>query len=244
MSKTDELKKLAKKITGEEPNVRRASNVVEFIADHISGDIQNTDTISDSIAYLTEVYEGGGSDESIAVIDMSKFKNGGTFGQGLQGATVELNNLDCTGLTSLQYLMSGYSNVTKTALLNTNSVTNFQSAFNGASSLIEVNDFDTSNATTVQYMFSGCVELVTLPVFNLSKVPASWNNFVYNCPKLSNTSLQNVLKSLLTYLNQGSSASNAKKLLYVGLSETQANICVTFPEWTTLSTEYGWVTGY
>lgn len=61
MSKTDELKKLAIKITGSAPNTSRASNVVEYIADEISGDTENTNTISQSIRYLTDVYEGGSS---------------------------------------------------------------------------------------------------------------------------------------------------------------------------------------
>lgn len=69
MSKTDELKKLAIKITGDTPNSRRASDIVEYIADYLSGNAENTQTISEAIKYLTEVYTGGGSGE-----DMSEIK--------------------------------------------------------------------------------------------------------------------------------------------------------------------------
>ena len=60
MSKTDELKKLSEKLVGSAPDTRKASSVVEYIADQMSGDSENTDTISQSIAYLTKHVQGGG----------------------------------------------------------------------------------------------------------------------------------------------------------------------------------------
>lgn len=56
MSKTDELKKLSKKLVGSAPEGRRASDVVEYIADNLHGNTENTDTISEAISYLTDVY--------------------------------------------------------------------------------------------------------------------------------------------------------------------------------------------
>lgn len=70
MSKTDELKKLSEKLVGDSPDTRRASDVVEYIADKMSGEnTENPTTISESIAYLTKsVGSGGGSSEEIEQI--------------------------------------------------------------------------------------------------------------------------------------------------------------------------------
>ena len=75
MSKTDELKKLSEKLVGSAPDTRKASSVVEYIADQMSGDSENTDTISQSIAYLTKHVQGGGGGDSQELLNYAIFAN-------------------------------------------------------------------------------------------------------------------------------------------------------------------------
>jgi surface protein len=92
-------------------------------------------------------------------------------------------------------------------------------------------------------MFAGCTNLVDLNIdnFNLSNISGgSYQAKAFsNCPNLSNNSLNSILKALtaLPNWNQG------KTLKDMGLTETQANVCVTLSNWAALANK-GWITGY
>lgn len=240
MSKSDELKKLAVKITGKEPTGRRAGSIVEFIADEISGDAQNTNTISDSIAYLTDVYEGGGSDVEI---------NDGYY---LFNNKHRLDNLELLSknlkITNANNMFSFTNNLTteEANILNTyiplidfSNCTDFTSTFQTCA----VTDYNinTSKATTITQMFQNSAA-INLSILDLSSLTSNvgLSNTFSGCRDLTNNSLQNILKSLLT-LN--SSYAGTKLLKNIGINSVQATTCTSFPEWTTLSAN-GWTTGY
>ena len=281
MSKTDELKKLAEKITGETPSGRRASNVVEFIADKISGDTKDATTISESIAYLTDVYESGGTlqekevtitengtttvtpDEEYdglssvevttnipsgnGVLDAEKYSYIASNGSPSRFPTLLKSiELNCANITTFENCFKDCIAATSINLTNVNTSNNinFHWAFYGCSSLtnLDIDNISSIRFYSIVSCFQGCESLVNLPVLDLQYATGtnSLSNAFKDCTSLSNDSLHNILKSLLT---KTSYTSYNKNLSHIGLSSEQATICTTFDEWTTLSAS-GWTTGY
>ena len=121
-------------------------------------------------------------------------------------------------------------------------VTNLQNFCLSCADLIQLPTFeDTSHCTTFNSAFYSCTSLVDFPILNLSANLSSsgLSNFVGNCVSLSDNSLHNIIKSLLTV----TSSTITKTLAHIGLSDTQATTCTSFDEWATLSAN-GWATGY
>lgn len=58
MSKADELNKLAEKITGENPQKRRVSEVIDFIVEKTTGNTEKHSSISEALSYMAENYGG------------------------------------------------------------------------------------------------------------------------------------------------------------------------------------------
>lgn len=285
MSKTDELKKLAEKITGETPSGRRASNVVEFIADKISGDTKDATTISESIAYLTDVYEGGGtlqekevtitengtttvtpdeeydglssvevttnvSSENNAHIDFHDVSAESQYMDGYNGGirtVIQKATIDCSIVPTLEYKTLSHffamgHHLTNAVLLNTDGITVFSALFYECRMLTEYS-VTVNNPTNLASMFEGCKSLVNMTnIFDLSHITtasyegnAGLYHIFYNCNSLSNESLNNIAKSLLTV----PSNYGYKKLSHLGLNTNQQNAIKNMEEWTTLSAN-GW----
>lgn len=116
-----------------------------------------------------------------------------------------------------------------------------QNMFEQCSSLKKVGTIYITNQSYYGYTFNNCSNLETIEGIVISNSVASLTTPMFsNCPKLSDATLKMILNFLKTIPNQSSSY---KKLKSFGLSETQANKCITFDEWTPLSTD-GWTTGY
>lgn len=134
--------------------------------------------------------------------------------------------------------------LTSVPLFDMSSATTAEEMFRGCWALTSVPAFNLSNIIMVAGMFRDCTGLVTVPQFNFSKLrqfktllPGS--NMFYNCPALSNTSLNNILASLLT----ATSYTDAKKLSELGLTQAQATICQGLSNWSACQAA-GWTTGY
>lgn len=138
-----------------------------------------------------------------------------------------------TNMNSMFWYCTALTNVPN---YNTSSATNMASMFLYCSALVSAPTLNTSAATEFSGMFSYCSSLTNVPVYDLSSLgDYGLYNMFTDCSSLSNTSLQNILKSLLT----APSDTNLKNLSYVGLSPEQATICSGFPEWSTLVSR-GW----
>lgn len=124
--------------------------------------------------------------------------------------------------------------------LDTTGVTNMQNMF-AKSGIREVPaDFKTSTVTNAAGIFSECPNLVTVPKLDLSKVTGtSHSSMFYKCPNLSNESLDNILW-ICTNLRSISGNQNYRTLRYIGLTQEQAEICLTLPNYSRLN----WDTGY
>ena len=81
-------------------------------------------------------------------------------------------------------------------------------------------------------------EIYEIKAPGVTKMSKSVNNMFANCPNLSNKTL----KIILLFL-KGLSSQSYKTLGTFGLSQTQAELCTTFDEWTDLANA-GWTTGY
>lgn len=222
MSKTDELKKLAEKLVGSAPNTRRASDVVEYMADKMGGE-KDTETISEAINYLTENVSGGGGGSGDIIIDNWDYLFYGT------GRT-RLNDID-------KYLKSK-----PTSMNNT-----FANSMSVAKD-IDLPEIDTSRCTSFNATF-GTTLFNSIPVLDLSSAidDSGYPNFgsnygVYNMFTGTGDSFTsgelatNVLKSLLTL----PTTYPTKTLAHVGFTTTtQQNALTALPEWTELEAK-GW----
>lgn len=169
-------------------------------------------------------------------------------------------NLPST-ITNISSMFYNCSSLKKLPAMDTSHVTNFQSCFEGCSSLTSIPNYDFSSATNVSLLFSSCTHITSLPnlnwgsgvttlnstfaycnalvdfpVLDLSSITNLYNKPWNQCPSLSNTAIQNILKSLLTLT---SSYVGTKTLTSMGFNTTQKTTAQTFPEWTELQSA-GW----
>jgi hypothetical protein len=146
-------------------------------------------------------------------------------------------------VTEMNGFFYGWENITTIPLLNTGNVTNMSWTFGECLNLKTIPEIDTSNVTTFEGMFYDCESLEIVPQFDGSSVTGDSSELLQHmfegCSSLSNESLRNILKFLLTCVNY----TGSKRLRFIGLNSTQANYCTTLNEWQTLVSN-GWITGY
>lgn len=124
-----------------------------------------------------------------------------------------------TNLNNTSYMFQFCDSIKNIPQFNTSKVTDMHNMFNKCLSLETLPDWlDTSSATNLQLLCSECGELKNVPVLDLSK--AVNNNMLlsmfYDCKKLTDTSLDNILQSCATATNY----SGTKKLTHLGISNS------------------------
>ena len=89
--------------------------------------------------------------------------------------------------------------------------------------------FDTTGVTSFRYFCNECANLVDVPIYNTASVlgPYGMDKAFSNCPKLSDESLNNILKMCINAV----SYSGTKTLASVGLSSTQRTKCQSLSNW-------------
>ena len=110
-------------------------------------------------------------------------------------------------------------------------------------SLIEFPSIDTSKGKNFWHMCYKQKSLVTVPVLDLSGVTTVSSNLADMfglCTSLSDDSLNNIMASLATVTDTG---TTNKTLKYIGLTSNQANKCKTLSNYSAF-TSAGWTTGY
>lgn len=156
-------------------------------------------------------------------------------------------NLDTSAGIAFGSMFYQCSSLTSVPNLDTSHAVTMASMFYGCSSLTEIPALNTPVCTGFNQLCYGCTNLTTIPVFNMSALATGMSllsNMFYNCTSLSNTSLQNILKSLLTIPDAYYSGFiKTTDLKDVGLTRAQATTCTGFSEWSTLTSK-GWATGY
>lgn len=175
----------------------------------------------------------------------------------LLGKTAYVNNQKLTGTIEISNYNAEVIPATGTAFLlkqtirkidftnlDMSKVTRFQKAFSDFSGLTTIIGLDTSNTTDMREMFYYCTSLTTIPVLNTSKVYESglgmYRTF-YNCPKLSDESLNNILQMCINAVKLAGSTHN--QLYYIGLDNTQIERCKTLSNYQAFL-DAGWTAGY
>lgn len=172
----------------------------------------------------------------------SNCSNTGNVGQSTELKTcLELknSNVDFSNFTNGSSLFSDCKLITEINA-NINNKTKLDYCFANCSKLKTCNLTNTSYVTVIANMFDYCSALESINVFDLSSCTGSYSNAFRSCISLSNTSLQNILKTFLTLNNTN---AYTKTLKFLGLTSEQATTCTSFDEWTTLASN-GWTTGY
>lgn len=98
----------------------------------------------------------------------------------------------------------------------------------------------TSAVTSFSGTFNGCTNLTDVGTMDMSSATSgtALQNMFNQCELLSETSLNNILASILT-----AGTTTNKTLKYIGLSSTQATTCTTLSNWAACQAA-GWTTGY
>ena len=107
-----------------------------------------------------------------------------------------LNHIDISKVTTMQYLFNGCSSLTSLDLssFNTANVTNMYKAFSGLTSLdtINLSSFNTSNVTNMVEMFRGCTSLTILNLVSFNTANLTSSAFMFsNCSSLTTIFVSN-----------------------------------------------------
>jgi len=179
----------------------------------------------------------------------------------LKGSIISIDDIDSTGLTSMDNMFYNCVNLQSVGKINVSNVTNMYMAFAYCKKLTDVDftNYNTSNVTNMEYMFQYCLVIPTLDVstFNTKKV-TSFRSMFQHCDSLrtitfgSNWSFEkasgnqglsfmfsscanldnNTLNAILGLLPTVTSAfTGQKKLSTIGFSTTQISTAQGLSNW-------------
>jgi hypothetical protein len=176
-------------------------------------------------------------------LDISMFT---TFGQAFDGCKLltKIKGLKIDKNIPMNAMFKDCSNLVEIVDCNLRNCTISGAMFYNCSKIQEIGDWlDTSQSTYMYQMFFNCTSLVTIPPLSAEKLNTNAQaiaNMFYNCPKLSDDSLNNIMAMCITAT---SVASGYRRLSYVGLTEEQATRCQGLSNWEAFVAA-GWTTGY
>lgn len=159
-----------------------------------------------------------GDSINVDAIDTSRIETtSNMFNSCLNITELDLSKWDMTNALYTNQMFYGCSKLEKVTLNNTcfANTKNFLYGFRDCPKLVEITGIETMNTskcTTFEGLFQNDVLLETIPVIDMSGLTGgSGLSYIYtNCPKLTDESLDNVLKSFMTI----TSAFTATKSLY------------------------------
>lgn len=128
---------------------------------------------------------------------------------------IDVANLDYSKATNLDYLFGGCSILKYISNFNANG--RMQYTFNSCIALETIQG--TMKPTNLRSAFNGCTNLKSVPIIDCSKITGSgtyFQNTFLDCPNLTDTSLNNILDSLIS----ASGYTGTKTLKYVGFTST------------------------
>lgn len=154
--------------------------------------------------------------------------------------------INTSNVTNMNRTFASCTNLVLVPKFNTSKVETMYGLFSSCSNLenLDLSSFNTSNVVNMSYMFAFCSKLQNIQFgnhFTLEKCNYSTalRNMFNSCDKLSNKTLNDILKILPTAI----SYIGAKTLKYMGLSQEQANTCTTLSNYQAFLGA-GWTTGY
>lgn len=118
------------------------------------------------------------------------------------GYIKKIPQLDTSSVTNMNSMFNGCRNLISIPQLNTSNVTNTSNMFNGCKLITTIPLMDTSNVTYMAYMFASCNNLISIPLMDTSKV-TGMNSMFYSCgnlisiPQLNLSKVTNVWQMFL-----------------------------------------------
>ena len=167
------------------------------------GYTQDPKTIVDIYNYSKDIYDNWDSTLSLN----SRFSSNG------QLIVMPLVDTSIGGLASEMFY--NCSQLQDIPLLDFSNVTNCTSTFSYCYKLKSIPLLNTSKVRSVSNMFNSCSRIEDIPLLDTSNVDNyyGFNSFVYDCPNLTDTSLDNILQMCINATKYG----GTKTLQYVGL---------------------------
>jgi hypothetical protein len=172
-------------------------------------------------------------------VDMSNVTNTASMFSG-DYCLISTGNMDLSNATNCNNMFESCFSLRKFGDILVKNYAYSNNMFNGCRALEEVGIIKIANSYNSSSMFYNCTSLKEIKNVYFVATSHSSTNLFANCPSLSNNSLKKILIALNGLTAQSSSN---KTLKYFGLSQTQAELCTTFDEWTDLANA-GWTTGY
>lgn len=219
----------------------KAEDFPTEIADITTGHLDNTE-YAEANDDLDDILEGS-TPTTIYPPDWSEIGYSDTpqsIIDGFNYAKDIYDNWDST-ITDMTRKYINNKNLNYFPLVNTSNVTAMTQAFDTS----DIQSIDAINTSKVLYFtqaFQNCNYLKDVPVFNFSSVTSTSNLYrmFYQCNRLTDTSLNNILTSCILATNI---ITGTKTLKYIGLSQAQAETCQTLSNYQAFL-DAGWTTGY
>lgn len=193
---------------------------------------------TNNLTKAMSMFRGCSSLKTIPNINLSKVS--GTDAISLFEGCINLEtipNMDTSKITYTNNFFMYCRSITELPELDFSNVTSSENMFSGCTSLVTIPKFNFSKVVYGARMFNSCSSLEVPPVFNFSSLRTNYSMFTY-CKSLTDEGLNNILLSMGTISNP-----SYKTLEDIGLTEEQANRCVTLSGWSNLASK-GWTTGY
>ena len=200
----------------------------------------DTYTPSEMSTAISNIPTGGSIDFAYAKIDETKTYEA-TSNAGIKSLITDIT-LQAPLSGDLSYLFIYCKNLETISGLDISDATKLLYTFGYCTSLITIPNINPSKVWSFESTFYGCTILENFPVINMSNIDSATRlaSMFKECPKLTDTSLNNILASLDT---ANITLSYGRNLNNIGLSQTQAETCTTLSNWAALSAK-GWTTGY
>ena len=131
----------------------------------------------------------------------------GLFSNLTNVTSIDLSNLDTSGMTSMKGMFSGNTSLTDIIFgdnFDTSNVTIMNGVFRDCNSLAstDLSSFNTSSVTDMNYMFAECSSLTTLDLSNFdTSNTTSFQHMFDNCSNLTTLNLSNFDTSNVTHMN-------------------------------------------
>ena len=131
----------------------------------------------------------------------------GLFSNLTNVTSIDLSNMDTSGMTSMKGMFSGNTSLTDIIFgdnFDTSNVTIMNGIFRDCNSLAstDLSSFNTSNVTDMNNMFAGCSSLTALDLSNFdTSNTTSFQHMFDNCSNLTTLNLSNFDTSNVTHMN-------------------------------------------
>lgn len=112
----------------------------------------------------------------------------------ISGYIKKIPQLDTSSVTNMNSMFNGCRNLISIPQLNTSNVTNMSNMFNNCKLITTIPLMDTSNVTYMAYMFASCRNLISIPLMDTSKVTGV-NSMFYSCGNLISIPQLNLSKA-------------------------------------------------